>query len=306
MTVNSQARITRKIYERQHLRIAGNKTAEARFFSLYQHSFGLDPAWFRGKRALDAGCGNVGALMVQLIRLGCKKVYGLDIGTDWIPLLNTQLKKSHVARSKYELGAGDVLNVPFKDGYFDFVSINGVLIHLADMDAIQRGFAEGARVCKSGGYYFTAFGPCGGLLQGTIMPALRTYYREHAAFRAFIDSLRPEVIHAAIDKICADAKRQTGEDLKPNRLKLLFGEDYCVFLQNFIQAPTFWSNECTPTFVEGLYHQRGFTEIRRFHQYVKRSDIRKYFAPLHYDREYPLSKLLYGEGYVQYIARKLS
>ena len=25
-------------------------------------------------------------------------------------------------------------------------------------------------------------------------------------------------------------------------LKSLFGEDYCVFVQNFIQAPTWWSN----------------------------------------------------------------
>jgi hypothetical protein len=87
-------------------------------------------------------------------------------------------------------------------------------------------------------------------------------------------------------------------------MKSLFGMDYCVFLQNFIQAPTWFSNECTPEFVESLYSRAGFVNVRRLKSFVKRSDIRKFFAPLHYDRDYDISKILYGQGYVQYIGEK--
>ena len=96
------------------------------------------------------------------------------------------------------------------------------------------------------------------------------------------------------------------EDLiSKNILKSLFGEDYCVFIQNFIQAPTWWSNECTPKFVEGLYKKCGFKNVKRLSSFTKRSDIRKYFAPLHYDLNHPISQLLYGEGYVQYVGEKI-
>ena len=142
-------------------------------------------------------------------------------------------------------------------------------------------------------------------MEGAIMPAVRQYYRKNPDFKAFIDNIRPQVIHAAIDKICADAKKHTGDNLDGNSLKSLFGEDFCVFLQNFIQPPAFWSNECTPDFVEGLYKKHGFSEITRLNEYVRRNDVRKLFAPLHYDRNYSLSKILYGEGYVKYIAKKI-
>lgn len=296
---------TRKIYEKQHQRIAGNDSVFNRISGSYSaEKFHIDAKWFVGKTALDAGCGNFGALIVRLAELGCKKIYACDIGTDWIPKLAEHLKNKGVPASQFELRDGNVLDLPYESESFDFVAVNGVLVHLKDMDEIERGFVEGVRVCKNGGYYFTSWGPSGGLVQGRIMPAARKHYREDEWFKLLIDNISPQMIHGTIDKICADSEKYGGEKLEGAFLKSLFGEDFCVFLQNFIQAPQWWTNECTPEYVEGLYKKYGFEKIDRLNEFVKRTDIRKYFAPLHYDWDHPVSKALYGNGYVKYIALK--
>lgn len=296
---------TRKIYEAQHARLAADAVAKERILGMYDNAtFGVDAAWFKGKEALDAGCGNVGGLIKRLSQLEVKKVYGIDIGSDWIEKMRHALDTAGVSKDRYDIRPGSVLEMPFEDGKFDFTAINGVLIHLSNMTEVLRGFREGARVTKKGGWYFTSYGPCGGLIQGAIFPAVRQYYRENEAFKAFIDEVSSAKIHVVIDKIKADAKKHTGEEIPAEFLKSLFGEDFCVFLQNFIQAPVWMSNECTPEFVEEMYKANGFTNIKRLGSYVKRSDIRKFFAPLHYDRENEISKVLYGKGYVQYVGQK--
>jgi len=243
-------------------------------------------------------------MIVGLLSLGVQKVYAIDIDSDWIKGLRKVLEKHNVLESSYELKQGDVLNVPYKDERFDFVSINGVLIHLNNMAEIIRGFSEGARVCRKKGYFYTSYGPCGGITQGVIVPALRRYYKENTEFREFVDNLNPGILHEVINKICADAKKYTGETFDSHQLKSLFGGEFCTFIQNYLQAPTWFSNECTPELIEELYRSQGFVDVTRINDFVKRNDIRKYVAPLHYDRDYPLSKLLYGKGYVEYIGRK--
>jgi len=297
---------TRNIYQKQHERISSDHDAAGRIFGMYEaNTFGMPRDWFAGKEVIDVGCGNIGALMARLHALGAAKCYGIDIGSDWIQPLQAILLKNGLGPDEFEIKPGSVLEIPYDDKRFEFTAINGVLIHLANMDEIAKGFMEGARVTKAGGALYTSWGPCGGLMQGVIFPAIRGYYRTNPDFRAFIDNIDPACLQKTIDKIVDDTARYTGEKLDREFLRSLFGMDFCVFLQNFIQAPTWYSNECTPAFVESLYACAGFTNVRRLSSFVRRSDIRKFFAPLHYDRDFTVSKILYGEGYVQYVGEKM-
>ena len=296
---------TRDIYQAQHELISADADAFHRINRMYENStFGLDPNWFKGKSALDAGCGNIGSLIIKLHRLGAAIVTGTDIGHEWIAPLTTNLSREGLSSNAYSLTPGNILDLPFPDESFDFVAINGVLIHLETMADVVTGFRQGAKKTKKGGYYYTSYGPCGGVMQGVVMPALREHYRVDQAFKDLIDNISPNTIHQTIDKIASDAKLHANQDLDADFLKSLFGWDYCVFLQNFIQAPTWWSNECTPDFVESLYREAGFVEVKRLGSFTKRTDVRKYFAPLHYDRNHPISKILYGHGYVQYVGQR--
>jgi ubiquinone/menaquinone biosynthesis C-methylase UbiE len=293
---------TRAIYQKQHERISGNQEAFARINGMYKSNvLGMDGEWFKGKRAIDIGCGNVGAMILRLLQLGVEKCTAVDIGNDWMQPLSENIEKAGYAKEKIELKAGSVTQVPYPTKSFDFVSVNGVLIHLEDMDQIEAGFMDAARVTAKNGVLYTSWGPCGGVMQGVIFPALRSHYRSDQDFKKFIDQLKPDQIYSVIDKCALDSENLGGEILDGAYLRTLFGEDFCVFLQNFIQAPTWWSNECTPEYVEGLYKKAGFDHVRRLGSFTKRTDIRKYFAPLHYDRDYWFSKLMYGHGYVQYV-----
>lgn len=298
---------TRKIYQKQHERISNNEVAFNRIKNMYDDAFfGLSENWFQDKKVIDVGCGNVGALIMRLQYLKSSKIYGIDLDADWIEPLKNNLMINSVDLSNVVLKTGSVLNIPIEDNYFDFTAINGVLIHLETLEDIQKGFVEGSRVTKEGGYMYTSWGPCGGLMQGVIMPAVRQHYKDNKEFKDFIDNINVDTLHELIDKVVDESINFGVKELiSKNILKSLFGEDYCVFIQNFIQAPTWWSNECTPKFVEELYKKCGFKNVKRLSSFTKRSDIRKYFAPLHYDLNHPVSQILYGEGYVQYVGEKM-
>jgi hypothetical protein len=235
---------------------------------------------------------------------GCKSAIAIDVGVEWISPLKQALEEQGVEKDWCETRSGSVLDIPVDSNSINFVSINGVLIHLRNMGEILKGFNEGARVCKKGGYYFTSYGPCGGLMQGAILPAVRSFYNQNPDFKDLIDRISTKEIYEIIDKIVEDTNKYANQDLDAKFLKNLFGTDFCVFLQNFVQAPSWLSNECTPEVVEELYKANGFTEIKRLGGYVNRTDIRKYFSALHNDRDYWFSKIMYGQGYVQYIGKK--
>lgn len=297
---------TRDIYQKQHMRIAGDADAFSRNKAMYsEFSFGLKPSWFEGKKILDAGCGNIGTLMLRFLDLKVSEVHGCDVGDEWIPELKQVLDENSNSNALIKLKAGNLLDLPYEDLSFDFVSVNGVLIHLENMQEVEKGFEEAARTVKRDGYLFTSWGPVGGLMQGVIFPALRQHYNQNDVFKKFIDEIKPEKIHNIIDRANEISLKNGGGDLNVDFLKGLFGEDFCMFLHNFIQAPTWLSNECTPAFVEKLYRDNGFSEIQRILKFTKRKDIRKYFAPIHYDVDSDFARMMYGEGYPIYIGKKV-
>ena len=53
-----------------------------------------------------------------------------------------------------------------------------------------------------------------------------------------------------------------------------------------------------------MYKKNGFSKVKRIKKFVKRTDIRKFFAPLHFERDNHISKILYGDGYMQFIGKK--
>tara|TARA_B100000965_G_C19600036_1_gene762047 strand:+ start:951 stop:1868 length:918 start_codon:yes stop_codon:yes gene_type:complete len=303
--LNDISDLTRKIYESQHDLYTEDNKSFQRLYDMYENSaLPIKKEWFKDKTALDGGCGNAGPFILWLFNKGIKNVYGIDVGSDWIAKLQSSFKKKGIDESKLKLKSGNILEIPYENNFFDFVTINGVLIHLNNVDEIKKAFKEGSRVLKPGGYYYTVYGSCGGAFTDAIFPALQKYYKENIFFKKLIDEISPEKIHDIIDYISEQHSLQTGENIDGESLKKLFGIDYCIFLQNYIKRPTDFSSHCTPEFVESLYNENGFHSIVRHNYYVKRTDIRKYVAPLHYNKEMLISKALYGRGGVQYLGIK--
>jgi ubiquinone/menaquinone biosynthesis C-methylase UbiE len=100
----------------------------------------------RGKRILDAGCGD-GYLSRKLARLGAA-VTGVECAEVMIAFALNEQKRRPLSIT-YD--RGDITSMPFiSDGAFDIVLTNNVIQDVADYEA---AFDEFARVVKKGGLY---------------------------------------------------------------------------------------------------------------------------------------------------------
>lgn len=290
---------TRDIYHQQHMRLANDEDARSRIHAMYSREyFGTD---FTGLSALDVGCGDTAVLLIRLAQLGATNLAGCDIGDNWIPTAQRELDREGV---KADLKPGNVLELDYEDRSFDLVACNGVLLHLADMDEVEHGFAECARIAKR--YLYTTYATgVGGLIESAIIPAVRDYYHRNPEFKSLIDNIGPAVFRSTFNKISTDMRKHTGESaFIPNAVADLFDEDLCVFLQNAIQPPSRLGEQCTAERISELYRQHGFAP-RRLSRYVKRKNFRKFFAPLHYDKADVISRVLYGDGSVEFIGERV-
>ena len=78
-------------------------------------------------RILEVGA-NVGNQLLLLQKMGFRHLYGLEL----------QRYASDMAKNKpgIDIIAGSALDIPFKDGNFDLVVTNGLLIHIAPADIV--------------------------------------------------------------------------------------------------------------------------------------------------------------------------
>lgn len=117
----------------------------------------FDLASIIGRTVLDMGCGS-GRYSLALARAGAARVVGVDLGKRSIE--SARAIASRAGLANVEFRTGDVLDLPFEDGAFDFVFCNGVLHHTADM---ERGIREMYRVLRPGGRAFLYLYADGGL-----------------------------------------------------------------------------------------------------------------------------------------------
>lgn len=130
---------------------------------------GFDLNWFRGKRCLDAGCGG-GRYAIAMARLGAAEVIGCDISEQGL----TDARRRAVGLPNIRFELGSVMELPYPDGFFDFVCCSGVLHHTSDP---LRGLHELGRILRAGGRLFLLLYGTGGLRWPMIMK-LRSHAQE--------------------------------------------------------------------------------------------------------------------------------
>ncbi|MFH1043866.1 MAG: methyltransferase domain-containing protein [Pseudomonadota bacterium] len=104
----------------------------------------LKPA--RGERILDAGCGT--GVFTQDIHIPGSTVLGLDVS---LPMLIRARQKARAA--SFQVSAGDLLNLPFRDRCFDKTVSVTALEFIPDG---QRAVSELFRVTRKGGFIVVA------------------------------------------------------------------------------------------------------------------------------------------------------
>lgn len=299
LTVNEE---TRDIYHAQHLRIVHDEKAMRRFLNMVQEEyFGLPENYFKGAKVLDAGCGDTAKLLIRFHDFGSKDLTGIDLGDEYIDVARGNLIKHGVPEANFKLFSGSVDDLPFEDESFDFVCCHGVLLHLANIEQTKHAFSELARVTRKGGQLYVVGGVYGGLIE-FVLPSIREFYRANSEFKTLIDNISPDDFSGLFEFINREliSRGQTGVDL--NYLAEMLDVDFCTTLQNLIQAPVRLA--LSTEFFNTEFSKNGFENPRRLRRYVIRDNIRKYLSPLHFQLDHPISKILYGDGNLEFIARK--
>lgn len=93
----------------------------------------------RDIKILEVGC-NIGQQLRGFQRMGFKNLYGLEIQ-------NYAVEKAKENTKGINIIQGSAFDLPFKDGYFDLVCTNGVLIHIHPDD--HHKFMSEASRCSS-------------------------------------------------------------------------------------------------------------------------------------------------------------
>ncbi|KAJ4397796.1 hypothetical protein N0V93_002033 [Gnomoniopsis smithogilvyi] len=121
--------------------VAGHATRTAEFCAAY-----LLPHLSPGASLLDVGCGpgSITSTFVPYVSPG-GRVVGVDSSAAVIATAQSQFGSGGA-----EFLVGDIFQLPFEDGTFDFVYAHQVIVHLP-LDKVGSAFREMKRVCKAGG-----------------------------------------------------------------------------------------------------------------------------------------------------------
>ena len=295
---------TRNIYHKQHTRMVNDKTTMDRLHNMMSEEFfGLEKDFFVGKKVLDAGCGSTARNSIAFYEFGCRDITALDIGDEWKEIAKENFKNYNVDLSVMNLVNGNAGSLPFEDGTFDFVCLDGVIPHLPE-EQISDVIKEMSRVTKENGYFFTSYLAQSDSLMDALDTAVRDFYRRNEGFAHLVDNISPEVLNQLFGFIALKLKEHQGLDVNIEELQTLFDEDLCISIQNTIQCQI--RNSYKPDYINGMLVTNGFEMPRRIKRYVKRNNIRKYVSPLHFYDSNDFSKIIYADGYIDCIMKKVS
>ncbi len=102
-----------------------------------------------GDLALDAGCGATVTLALACAERGFGHVHGVDLNLRSIRVAHAIAERD--TRRRLSVCVGSVLDLPYRNGEFDFVVCSGVAHHTPAPD---RAIGELARVLEPGGHLY--------------------------------------------------------------------------------------------------------------------------------------------------------
>ncbi|MBS3072621.1 class I SAM-dependent methyltransferase [Candidatus Pacearchaeota archaeon] len=103
------------------------------------------------QRALCAGCGN-GYSMIKLAeQKGNLRLVGVDFSSNMIKYAN-QSRQESLSKDRINFQLGDIRNLDFKEGDFDFVYTTRSLINLPNWEDQKKAIIELLKVAKPGGH----------------------------------------------------------------------------------------------------------------------------------------------------------
>ena len=286
---------TRKLFHKIHLDQIKNIRGYNKIrFSLNEKNLKLKKNFFTNKICADLGCGSTGAGGYNLLNLGAKFCYLMDMDKHIKPRINKNLKKF---KEKYEINIGSLENLPYKKNFFDFVLCQGVIHH---MDNDLKGFKEIYRTLKPGGKSLIVVHGEGGIINDLTMKIIRPKYRKDKKFKKLIDNLFRRKFKKYENFLLKNYDNKTIKLFL--NLKNFFDNDMLLTIKDRILSPKYKTYKALD--LKKLLQKIGFKKIYRIKKKVNFFNIRRLLTPFyhHYDNE--ISLALYGDGMIHFVVEK--
>ncbi|MBL6933364.1 MAG: class I SAM-dependent methyltransferase, partial [Rhodospirillales bacterium] len=195
---NDHNKSTREAYHPLHLALIENAHSSTRLSSLVSTELlKLPEGFFEGKKCADLGCGSGAFGAINLLQMGAKYVHAMDLDGSFIAPAQKSLSKDASFEGRWQTDIGSVDDLPYDDGFFDFILCQGVIMLTADD---QKSVDEIARTLKPGGKAFVTVMGKGGLATRMMMDVFRDEYHNNPEFEHFVEhDLNPEWIGDQVD-----------------------------------------------------------------------------------------------------------
>jgi len=297
---------TREVFHKLHLAQLENEDSINRFRSLLNvDTLRLKKTYFNGKYCADIGCGSSVPGSTQLLDFGAEFVHVMDLDDSFKESARNILESKVSYNQRWQLDVGSLLSLPYRDKFFDFVLCHGVIHHVEDD---QTALNEISRILKVGGKaYITVVGK-GGMFNRLTMDLMREKYQSERSFREFVDvQLTTKWIQESIIWLESNMDKDTSNCYKKSKdflgsLKTLLDDDFVLSLKDVLQAPIY-HNYKEEEF-ENMLHEAGYTSWYRVAQKPHYNNIRRIVAPLYFDFKSGLSRLFYGDGYLNMVVTR--
>ncbi len=286
---------TRNIFNKIHIQQIKTKVGFDKIKSLLnEKNLKLKENYFKDKIVADLGSGSTGAGGLNLLNLGAKYCYLMDLK----PHIVKPIKKNLIKfKNKFEVNIGSLEKLPYKKNFFDFILCQGVIHH---MDNDKKAFKEIFRTLKKGGKALISVYGNGGILNDFTWKILRPKYKSDPKFKSFIDKILKGKNKKYINFLTKNYDKKTNKILE--KLNFLFDKDLLLTMADRFTAPKYKTYDEKE--LRKHLKKLGFKKIYRIKKEVKFKNIRRFLVPLYYHYDHEVSRMLYGNGIIQIVIEK--
>ena len=299
-------RKTRNIFHKIHLEQLQNRDATKRFRNLITPEIlKLPKDYFKDKICADLGCGSAVHGTCNLLDLGAKYVYGMDVGGNFISSAENVLKQKSSYDKRWKLDVGSLMKLPYENEQFDFILCQGVIHHVAnDMQALKEIF----RVLKNKGKILITGATRGGINTRFYKEFLRGEYQKNKLFATIIDKkISSKWIKKQLEWLAANMENDNSLAYHKciallDSLKYLLDDDFVLMLKDRLQAPKY--KMYTEKELTKMFKSAGFKSWYRVIRKPRYNNIRKLDVPFIANYKTVFARLLFGEGSLVFVVTK--
>jgi ubiquinone/menaquinone biosynthesis C-methylase UbiE len=251
--------------------------------------------FFKNKICGDFGCGNHAGNSKRMLIEGAKFVHLVDLSNKIKPEIKKSLKGFE---KKYKFTKGTVEKLTFKSNYFDIVNCSGVIHHTNnDLKAYKEIF----RVLKKNSTAFIVVHGEGGLLTKFTMDIARKEYLKNKLIKKIFD----ELMYGKLKKYLPFFKKNLNKS-NYKKIETLFqiisDNDLRLTIQDRILSPKYklFNYKKLKKYLLSI----GFKSVTRTPIKPYFGNIRDLLSPLYGNPDHILSKFLYGDGMLRFVAKK--